>query len=49
MKPGTKVALLVVALFSLMACAWTVLFYVAGRAHVETVPLVAPVGKAEAR
>lgn len=49
MKPGTKVALLVVGLFSLMACAWTVLFYVAGQAHVESVPLVAPAGQAEAR
>lgn len=49
MKPGTKVALLVVALFSLMACAWTALFYAAGRAQVKSVPLVAPASKAEAR
>lgn len=49
MKPGTKVALLVIALFSLMACAWTALFYVAGRAHVESVPLAATAEKTEAR
>lgn len=39
MKPGAKVALLVVALFTLMACAWTALFYAANQAHVESVPL----------
>ena len=42
MKPGTKVALLVIALFALMACAWTALFYAANQAHVESVPLQAP-------
>ncbi|MBC8009082.1 MAG: hypothetical protein H7067_03180 [Burkholderiales bacterium] len=44
MKPGTKVALLVVALFALMGGAWMTLFYVAARARVETVPLVGPSG-----
>lgn len=39
MKPGTKVALMVIALFTLMACAWTALFYAANQAHVESVPL----------
>lgn len=39
MKPGVKVALLVVALFALMACAWAALFFAAGRAQVKTVPL----------
>lgn len=39
MKPGAKVALLVLSLFALMACAWTALFYAANRAHVESVPL----------
>jgi hypothetical protein len=48
MKPGVKVALLVAALFSLMACAWTGLFYAAARARVESVPLATP-AKAEAR
>ncbi len=42
MKPGTKVALMVIALFTLMACAWTALFYAANQAHVESVPLAAP-------
>lgn len=39
MKPGTKVALMVIGLFALMACAWTALFYAANLAHVESVPL----------
>ncbi len=39
MKPGAKVATLVIALFLLMGCAWTALFMAASRAHVETVPL----------
>jgi hypothetical protein len=43
MKPSTKVGLLVAALFTLMACAWSAMFYFAGRAHVESVPLAAPV------
>jgi hypothetical protein len=43
MKPGTKVALMVIALFALMVCAWTALFYAANQAHVESVPLAAPV------
>lgn len=42
MKPGVKVALMVIALFALMACAWTALFYAANQAHVESVPLAAP-------
>ncbi len=46
MKPGTKVALMVIALFTLMACAWTALFYAANQAHVESVPLAVP-GRAE--
>jgi hypothetical protein len=29
-------------LFLLMACAWTAMFFFAGRAHVESVPLAAP-------
>lgn len=44
MRPGVKVALMVVGLFLLMASAWTALFMAASRARVETVPL-APAGE----
>jgi len=39
MKPGAKVAWMVVGLFALMVCAWGALFYAAKKAHVESVPL----------
>lgn len=42
MKPGTVVGLAVTALFALMACAWAAMFFFAGQAHVESVPLAAP-------
>lgn len=37
--PGTLLALGVATLFALMACAWTAMFFFAGKAHVESVPL----------
>ncbi len=40
MKPSRWVWAGVAGLFVLMACAWTAMFFFAGRAHVETVPLV---------
>ena len=46
MKAGTIVGLLVAGLFALMACAWTAMFFFAGRAHVESVPLAAPIAPA---
>ena len=33
----------VVGLFALMACAWTAMFFFAGKAQVESVPLVSDV------
>ena len=36
----------VAVLFLLMACAWTAMFFFAGRAGVESVPLVSPGGTA---
>ena len=36
----------VAVLFLLMACAWTAMFFFAGRAGVESVPLVSPGGNA---
>ena len=38
----------VVGLFALMACAWTAMFFFAGKAQVESVPLVSE-GRTEAR
>lgn len=40
MSMGTRVWLLVGALFLAMAGAWTVLFYLADEADVQSVPLV---------
>lgn len=39
MKPSVAVALMVLGLFALMACAWVALFYAADRAQVQSVPL----------
>ncbi len=39
MSGGAKVALAVLGLFGLCACAWTALFSAAGRADVRRVPL----------
>ena len=46
MKTGTLVALAVAGLFALMACAWSAMFFFAGQAHVESVPLVVSEGRA---
>lgn len=49
MKTGTFVALAVAGLFVLMAGAWSAMFFFAGRAHVESVPLATTQGGAEVR
>ena len=49
MKTSLVVSLAVAGLFALMACAWTAMFFFAGRAHVESVPLAVPEGRAEVR
>ncbi len=41
-RSGLVVAFAVAALFGLMACAWSAMFYFAGLAHVESVPLAVP-------
>lgn len=45
MKPGTKVGLLVGALFLVMAGAWATLFYLAAEADVQSVPLAHQEGR----
>ncbi len=49
MKTGTKVACLVLALFALMACAWTAMFHFAAQADTRTVPLATARPAQEAR
>lgn len=42
MKPGVWLWFSVAVLFALMACAWTAMFFFAGKALVEPVPLDVP-------
>ena len=49
MKRGRGIWIGVGVVFTLMALAWTGLFYAAGKAHVETVPLATPGEKGEAK
>jgi hypothetical protein len=48
MKSASWLWFAVAALFALMACAWTAMFFFARQARVEAVPLV-PVARAESR
>lgn len=49
MKRGSGIWVGVAVVFTLMALAWTGLFYAAGKAHVETVPLAKPAETVEAK
>jgi hypothetical protein len=39
MKPGASMWFAVAGFFALMGCAWAAMFFFAGRAKIETVPL----------
>ena len=51
MKTSRPMWVCVAALFALMACAWTAMFFFAGKAQVKSVPLAAtaPAKTAETR
>ena len=49
MKRGRGIWIGVAVVFALMALAWTGLFYAAGKAHVQTVPLARPGANVEAK
>jgi hypothetical protein len=49
MKRGCGIWIGVAVVFTLMALAWSGLFYAAGKAHVETVPLAKPGEKGEVK